>query len=167
MHIGWLCDLPEVAAFSPSPRHLHYAEKALEELGKPRPQLSDKKLGAAAGVPDRTLRYWRHQAGFRSWLADYLNERVNVLKAMTTVRFAELAAQGSVEHAKALFAMTEFGQAGGSRGPWPGQNEQPQIIIAVPRPDYSQEPELEAPSVERDVMPVVRARDVLGEKWQR
>ena len=142
----------------------------MEELEKPRPNLSQVYLGPESGVTPRTIWNWLNSTepgyvSFREWFVTQLQSGIDIKRVSSTYRAAVLAEQGSVAHYRALFADEVTGRVtGGIQGP-----EGVSIKIMVPRPDYSKLVEdaiaADTPAPVKDITPHVKPRDVLMETY--
>ena len=111
------------SCFSPSSKQVSYLRKYMEELEKPRPNLSQVHLGPESGVTPRTIWNWLNSTEpgyglFREWFVTQLQAGIDIKRLSATYRMAILAEQGSVAHFRALFADEVTGRVtGGIQGP--------------------------------------------------
>ncbi len=169
---------PKSARKVPSKLQYRFGLVLMEELGKLRPQLSDRQLAEKAGINRHTLTSWRRKPAFVDWLSAFLSSRLDPLWAAGMVRMGVLASQGSAEHFKALGqAMGHIGSGGGRMavsvggGTTPaaeaGDQARPWVISHIPRPlsDYETLPDIVVakqdgdPDLERPIDPLATMKE--------
>ena len=131
----------------PTPAQRRYVEAWLD----PAVPKTISAVCHASGVPRRTAYNWRAIPGFMAWFDHQLKLATDHLWFPILQRCAQLALQGSVEHAKLLAAIR--GELTSADSPAQRGTAGVQVIIGVPRPDFAR---LDAPTVEVSdlVMPV-------------
>ena len=110
--------------FRPSPQQLAYLAAWLD----PKTPKSISGIAIAIGVPRRTIYNWLESPDFLSWFDHEVERNVEALWRPVLHRVAELALQGSIEHAKLL------AQIRGALHPHVATNHAVNVIIGIPRP---------------------------------
>ena len=118
-------------AFRPSRHQQIYLEAWLN----PHAPKTISAICRHTGIPRRTVQDWLRSAAFVSWFNGALERHTDILWQPVLLKIAELALQGSIEHAK-LLAQVRRGLR-----PFRGSGNAMTVIIGVPRPPDAARPD--------------------------